>query len=172
MTLSSEFRLRYDDFENLQLIAGEDSQLGLWRGLLGADLRLNPSLHHSELGIGQVDRRRADSGANFKSMTCCGRCGFQAYFRDRGRARSGQESGMWPGVANLSEWRIPQAFAGIRTSARETVRSGKKKPQPRTVGVLILVGRGLPKSICNQLLVKDNLFLFLRGCPQCCPRAR
>ncbi|WP_029134379.1 hypothetical protein [Sedimenticola selenatireducens] len=29
LTLSSEFRLRYDDFENRQLIAGEDSQPGL-----------------------------------------------------------------------------------------------------------------------------------------------
>ena len=49
---------------------------------------------------------------------------------------------MWPGTANLGGWRSPQAFAGTRASTRELARSGKKKPQPRTVGVLILVEAG------------------------------
>ena len=46
---------------------------------------------------------------------------------------------MWPGTANSGGWRSPQAFAGTRTSTQELARSGKKKPQPGTVGVLILV---------------------------------
>ena len=46
---------------------------------------------------------------------------------------------MWPGTANSGGWRSPQAFGGTRTSTRELARSGKKKPQPRTVGVSILV---------------------------------
>ena len=46
---------------------------------------------------------------------------------------------MWPGTANSGGCRSPQAFAGTRTSTRELARAGKKKPQPRTVGVLLLV---------------------------------
>lgn len=46
---------------------------------------------------------------------------------------------MWPGTANSGGCRSPQAFAGTRTNTREPVRSDKKKPQLRTVGVLILV---------------------------------
>ena len=49
---------------------------------------------------------------------------------------------MWPGTANSGGWRSPQAFAGTRTSTREPARSDKKKPQPRTVGVSLLVEPG------------------------------
>lgn len=46
---------------------------------------------------------------------------------------------MWSGTANSGGWRSPQASAGIPNNTRELERSGKKKPQPRTVGVLLLV---------------------------------
>ncbi len=42
---------------------------------------------------------------------------------------------MWPGTANSGGWRSPQASAGTPNNTRELARSGKKKPQPRTVGV-------------------------------------
>jgi len=44
---------------------------------------------------------------------------------------------MWPGAANSGGWRSPQASAGTPNNTREPARSDKKKPQPRTVGVLI-----------------------------------
>ena len=47
---------------------------------------------------------------------------------------------MWPGMANSDSWRSPQASARTPNNTREPARSGKKKPQPRTVGVSILVG--------------------------------
>ena len=46
---------------------------------------------------------------------------------------------MWPGAGDSGGWRSPQVFAGTPNNTREPVRSGKKKPQPRTVGVLLLV---------------------------------
>ena len=49
---------------------------------------------------------------------------------------------MWPGTANSGGWRSPQASAGTPKNTRELVRSGKKKPQPRTVGVSLLVELG------------------------------
>jgi hypothetical protein len=60
---------------------------------------------------------------------------------------------MWPGTANSDGWRSPQAFAGTPKNTREPARSGKKKPQPKTVGVSVLVGR-------REL----NLRLNPRGC--------
>ena len=72
----------------------------------------------------------------------CGRglCGLRAYFGERGRSEEWPgESGMSPGTGNSGGWRSPQAFAGTRASTRELARSGKQKPQPRTVGVSILV---------------------------------
>ena len=50
---------------------------------------------------------------------------------------------MWPGTANSGGWRSPQASAGTPKNTREPARSGKKKPQPRTVGVSLLVADGL-----------------------------
>lgn len=46
---------------------------------------------------------------------------------------------MWLGSANSGGWRSPQAFAGTLNNTREPAQLGKKKPQPRTVGVLLLV---------------------------------
>ena len=49
---------------------------------------------------------------------------------------------MWPGTANSGGWRSPQASAETPNNTRELARSGKKKPQPRTVGVSLLVEVG------------------------------
>lgn len=46
---------------------------------------------------------------------------------------------MWTGTANSGGWRSPQAFAGTPNNTRELARAGKKKPQSRTAGVLLLV---------------------------------
>ncbi|MCW8902451.1 alginate export family protein [Sedimenticola sp.] len=68
LTLRGQFRVRYDDFNNRQLVAGHPAQQGLLRGMLGADLLLNPNLRvYSEVGIGQADRRREDTPANFQN---------------------------------------------------------------------------------------------------------
>ena len=70
----------------------------------------------------------------------CGLCGLRASFRERGRSEEWLgESGMWPGTADSGGWRSPQASAGTPNNTREPARSGKKKPQPRTVGVSLLV---------------------------------
>ncbi len=54
---------------------------------------------------------------------------------------------MRPGTGNSGGWRSPQASAGTPSNTREPARSGKKKPQPRTVGVLLLVDfRGIEVS--------------------------
>ncbi len=50
---------------------------------------------------------------------------------------------MWPETGNSGGWRSPQASAGTPKNTREPARSGKKKPQPRTVGVLLLVACSL-----------------------------
>ncbi|WP_454629275.1 alginate export family protein [Bradyrhizobium cenepequi] len=68
LTLSAEARLRYDLFENGQLMGGNDYQQGLFRGVLGADLRLNPSIRlYGEIATGQVEGRRSDATANFQN---------------------------------------------------------------------------------------------------------
>ena len=46
---------------------------------------------------------------------------------------------MWPGTAKSGGRRSPQASAETLNNTRELARSGKKKPQPRTVGVSLLV---------------------------------
>ena len=46
---------------------------------------------------------------------------------------------MWPGTGNSGSCRSPQASAGTPNNTREPALSGEKKPQPRTVGVLLLV---------------------------------
>ena len=43
-----------------------------------------------------------------------------------------------------ADCRSPQAFSETPNNTREPARSGKKKPQPRTVGVLWLVVRWIP----------------------------
>ena len=46
---------------------------------------------------------------------------------------------MWPGTADSGGWRSPQAFARTRNNTRGLAQTGKKKPQPRTVEVSLLV---------------------------------
>ena len=46
---------------------------------------------------------------------------------------------MWRRTATSADRRSPQASSGTPNNTRELARSGKKKPQPRTVGVLLLV---------------------------------
>src|SRR5690606_9379675 len=73
----------------------------------------------------------------------CGPCGLRATFRERGRSEEWlRESGMWPGTGWEAARRSPQASAGAPNNTREPARSGKKKPQPRTVGVSLLVESG------------------------------
>jgi hypothetical protein len=68
LTLSAEARLRYDSFNNAQLVRGDDYQQGLLRGVVGADLRLNPHVRvYSEVGTGQVKGRRAAANANLQN---------------------------------------------------------------------------------------------------------
>ena len=50
---------------------------------------------------------------------------------------------MWPGTGRDADRRSPQASAGTPNNTREPARSDKKKPQPRTVGVSLLVVVGL-----------------------------
>ncbi len=68
LTLSAEARLRYDKYTNGQLALGNDTHQGLFRGVLGADLRLNPQLRvYGEVGTGQVAGRRNSASANFQN---------------------------------------------------------------------------------------------------------
>lgn len=70
---------------------------------------------------------------------------------------------MWPGTANSGGGRSPQASAGTPNNTREPARSDKKKPQPRTVGVLLLVGRGNLKrlSIYLKYIIKYRFDIFV-----------
>ena len=88
-----------------------------------------------------AENQPLDSSAR-NSLICmaltCGLCGLRASSRERGRSEEWPgESGMCPGAANSGGWRSPQASAGTPNNTREPARSDKKKPQPRTVGVLI-----------------------------------
>jgi hypothetical protein len=68
LTLSAEARIRYDAYDNKQLKSGQDNQEGLFRGILGSDLRLNRNFRiYSEVGTGQVDRHRDLARANFQN---------------------------------------------------------------------------------------------------------
>ena len=42
-------------------------------------------------------------------------------------------------MGRMADQRSPQVFAGIRANTREPVQFARKKPQPRTVGVGVLV---------------------------------
>ena len=67
---------------------------------------------------------------------------------------------MWPGTANSGGGRSPQVSAGPPNNTRELARSGKKKPQPRTVGVSLLVeAAGIEPASENPLP------LALHACP-------
>ncbi len=68
LSLSAETRLRYDAYNNAQLNRGNDYQQELFRGVLGADLHLNPNFRiYGEIGTGQVSGRRSDASANFQN---------------------------------------------------------------------------------------------------------
>lgn len=68
LTFSAEARLRYDAYANGQLTSGNDYQQGLLRGVVGADLRFNPSVRaYGEIATGQVDGRRSVATANFQN---------------------------------------------------------------------------------------------------------
>jgi hypothetical protein len=68
VALSAEARVRYDTYANGQLTRGNDYQQGLFRGILGADLRLNPHFRiYGEVGTGQVEGRRHIATPNFQN---------------------------------------------------------------------------------------------------------
>ena len=68
LTLSAEARLRYDLIDNGLLIRGNDYQQELFRGILGADLRINSNFRFfGEIGTGQVEGRRSVAPANFQN---------------------------------------------------------------------------------------------------------
>ena len=66
LTFSAETRLRYEAYDNAPLTRDDDIRQALLRGILGADLRLNPNLRvYGEIGTGQVTDRRSEAAANF-----------------------------------------------------------------------------------------------------------
>lgn len=68
LTLSSEMRLRYDTYESGQLTSGNDYQQTQFRGVVGADLRLDQHLRvYGEIATGQVEGRRDEATANFQN---------------------------------------------------------------------------------------------------------
>ena len=68
LTLSAEARLRYDLIDNGLLIRGNDYQQELFRGILGADLRINSNFRFfGENGTGRVEGRRSVALANFQN---------------------------------------------------------------------------------------------------------
>ncbi len=68
LTLSAEARLRYDVVDHGQLMRGNDYRQGLLRGIVGADLRVDPGLRvYGEVGTGQVEGRRSISTASFQN---------------------------------------------------------------------------------------------------------
>lgn len=68
LTLSGEARLRYDAYDNGQLVSDNDYQQGLFRAVLGADLRLNPNFRvYGEAGTGQVRGHRSAAIASFQN---------------------------------------------------------------------------------------------------------
>jgi hypothetical protein len=68
LTLSAEARLRLDTFTHAQAKQGNNYHQGLFRGVMGADLRLDPRVRlYSEFATGQVDTRRSTAAANFQN---------------------------------------------------------------------------------------------------------
>jgi hypothetical protein len=68
LTMSTETRLRYESWNNGQLIAGNDDHQGLLRNILGADLRLHSGLRiYGEVGSAYVSRHRAAATASFEN---------------------------------------------------------------------------------------------------------
>lgn len=68
LTLSAEARLRYDAYDNKQLKSSQNHKQGLFRGILGSDLRLNRNFRvYSEVGTGRVEGHRDLAPANFQN---------------------------------------------------------------------------------------------------------
>jgi len=68
LTLSAEARMRVDAYANARLVAGDDYRQALFRGIVGADLRLDRHIRiHGEAGTGQVHDRRGAAGANVQN---------------------------------------------------------------------------------------------------------
>ncbi|WP_374513593.1 alginate export family protein, partial [Niveibacterium sp.] len=68
LTLSAEARFRYDMYDNGQLIGRNDYEQGLFRGVLGADLQVNPNLRvYGEVVTGQVAGRRSAASASMQN---------------------------------------------------------------------------------------------------------
>ena len=68
LTLSAEARFRYSASDNAQLARGSEVAQGQFRGIVGADLRVNPHLRvYGEIGTGQVDSGRDAATANFQN---------------------------------------------------------------------------------------------------------
>ncbi|MBT9502453.1 MAG: alginate export family protein [Burkholderiaceae bacterium] len=91
LTLSAEARLRYDAHEQGQLVRGNSYRQGLFRGILGADLRFNPQVRvYGEIGTGQVDGRRNIATANFQNTVSLQ----QLFVEARGRLGPAQVGAM------------------------------------------------------------------------------
>lgn len=68
LTLSAETRLRYDCHRSSLSDAGDGLQQGLFRGVVGADLRLHPNVRlFGEIGTGQVAGRRRAAAASLQN---------------------------------------------------------------------------------------------------------
>ncbi|MBK9129734.1 MAG: alginate export family protein [Phycisphaerales bacterium] len=68
LTLSTEARLRYNAYDNAQLRRGDDYEEGLFRGILGADLRFDSHFRvYGEIGTGQLESRRSAAPANLQN---------------------------------------------------------------------------------------------------------
>lgn len=68
LTLSAETRLRYDSHRSSSSDAGGEVRQGLFRGVVGADLRLHPSVRlFGEIGTGQVTERRWAAAASLQN---------------------------------------------------------------------------------------------------------
>jgi hypothetical protein len=68
LSLSAESRLRGNVYDQVMPRPGERRDEGLFRGVLGADLRLDPRLRvYGEVATGQVDGRAGSAPANFQN---------------------------------------------------------------------------------------------------------
>ena len=111
-----------------------------------------------------------DSSAR-NSLICmaltCGLCGLLASSGERGRSEEWPgESGIWPGTGWKADRCSPQASAGTPKNTREPARSGKKKPQPRTVGASLLVETaGIEPASANPRPVSSTCVVCLRFRP-------
>ncbi len=68
LTISAEARLRFDAYDMGRPAGGDVHQQGLFRGLLGADVRVHSAIRIvAQVGTGQVSGRRNTATANFQN---------------------------------------------------------------------------------------------------------